>query len=66
MKTSNPYGPGMPVKYTPETVTAEMAKDGGKFKARYPSGIPSKSQSSANAGSGVKRRAYTPGGPAGS
>lgn len=66
MKTSNPYGPGMPVKYTPETVTAEMAKDGGKAKARYPSGTPSNRQSSGSAGSGVKRRAYTPGGPTGS
>lgn len=66
MKTSNPYGPGMDVKNTPATVTDAVAKGSGKAKARYPSGIPSKSQSSANAGSGVKRRAYTPGGPTGS
>jgi hypothetical protein len=65
MKTSNPYGPGMPVKYTPETVTAEMAKDGGKFKARYPSGIPSNSQKMTSSGP-VKHRAFTPGGPTGS
>lgn len=36
MKTSSPYGPGMPVKHTPETVTAQLAKADGKAKARYP------------------------------
>jgi hypothetical protein len=28
----------MPVKMTPETVSSELSKDGGKAKARYPSG----------------------------
>jgi len=65
MKTSNPYGPGMPIKTTPETVTSQTAKAGGKAKARYPSGTPSYKQASSVAGSGGKR-AYTPGGPTGS
>lgn len=66
MKTSNPYGPGDNVKYTPATVTDAVAKGAGKAKATYKSGIPTTSQNSSNAGSGVKRRAYTPGGPTGS
>jgi hypothetical protein len=65
MKTSNPYGPGMPVKTPPETITSQTSKADGKAKARYPSGTFSKGQKSSSAGSGGKR-AYTPGGPAGS
>lgn len=60
MKTSNPYGPGMTIKTTPETVTSQTAKAGGKAKARYPSGTATNSQKSSSAGSGGKR-AYTPG-----
>lgn len=65
MNTSNPYGPGMPVKMTPETVTAQTGKASGKAKATYKSGTFSKTQSSSSAGKGGKR-AYTPGGPTGS
>ncbi len=36
MKTSSPYGLNAPVKHTPETVTAQVAKASGKAKARYP------------------------------
>lgn len=36
MDTKTPYGPGMPVRKTPETMTNERSKAQGKAKARYP------------------------------
>ena len=61
MKTSNPYGPSMPVKMTPETVSSELSKAGSKAKARYPSGhlgiVPGGSASTG----GAFKRAMTPG-----
>jgi hypothetical protein len=61
MKTSSPYGPGMPVKMTPETVSSELSKDGGKAKARYPSGTLGIEPGGGGKTSGPFKRALTPG-----
>lgn len=37
MNTKTPYGHGMPVRKTPETMTHERSKSDSKPKARYPS-----------------------------
>jgi len=61
MKTSNPYGANYTVKVPPETINSEMSQAGGKAKARYPSGTPSKMPGgNANTG-GTFKRAMTPG-----
>lgn len=65
MKTSNPYGANYNVKMPPETVTSERAKNGGKAKARYPDKPLMPNVSEGQKG-GMKIKAYTPGGPAGS
>lgn len=66
MKTSNPYGMSIPVKFTPDTVTSDRAKASGKAKARYPNTPLGPSQANDQAGK-MKRPAYTPGTtPAGS
>lgn len=44
---------------------AKNAKNGGKAKARYPHS-PKMPNQSTGVSSGMKRRAFTPGGPAGS
>lgn len=36
MNTKTPYGPGIPVRKTPETMTHERGKADGKTTARYP------------------------------
>lgn len=36
MDTKTPYGPGIPVRKTPETLSHERGKAEGKAKARYP------------------------------
>jgi hypothetical protein len=64
MKTMAPYGLGMngPVKNTPETVTAQVAKASGKAKARYTTPPQMPSQMSTAAGKMQKSmRAMTPG-----
>jgi hypothetical protein len=61
MKTSHPYGMGMTVKMTPETVSSQLSKASGKAKARYPNPPLGPSQDNPTAGK-MKRPAYTPGG----
>lgn len=36
MDTKTPYGPGIPVRKTPDTMSHERSKSEGKAKARYP------------------------------
>lgn len=60
MKISNPYT-SMGVKTTPDTVTSELSKDGGKAKARYPSGHITNKPGGGGKTSGGFRRAMTPG-----
>ena len=62
MKTSSPYGLNAPVKHTPETVTAQVAKADGKAKARYPHTPLGVGQDNSAAGKMQKSmRAMTPG-----
>lgn len=60
MKTSNPYGPGMAVKFPPDTITSELSKAGSKAKASYPH-MPLGANVSGNASGKMKTRALTPG-----
>lgn len=60
MKTSSPYGPGMTIKTSPETVTSELSKAGSKAKARYPHSPRPVNASSGGGGGKMKHRA-TPG-----
>lgn len=65
MKTSNPYGASDTFKTPPETVNGGLGT--GKAKARYPSGTASnKPGGGGGTAGGMKKRAYTPGGPTGS
>lgn len=64
MKTSSPYGLGVnaPVKNTPETVTAQVAKASGKAKARFTCPPLMPGQENSTAGKMQKsQRALTPG-----
>lgn len=65
MKTKNPYGANYQVKVPPETIQSEMSQASGKAKARYPSTPLGPGQTQPTTGQ-MGRRAYTPGGPAGS
>ncbi len=60
MKISNPYT-SQPVKMTPDTVSSELSKDGGKAKARYPSGHITNQPGGGGKTSGSFKRALTPG-----
>lgn len=60
MKTSNPYT-SLPVKLPPETISSELSKDGGKAKARYPSGSLTNKPGGGGNTSGGFKRALTPG-----
>jgi hypothetical protein len=60
MKISNPYT-SMPVKMTPETVSSELSKDGGKAKATYPSGHITNQPGGGGKTSGSFKHALTPG-----
>ncbi len=60
MKTSNPYGPGMTVKTTPDTVNSELSKAGSKAKARYPH-TPIKTNQTTGGGGGSMKHRATPG-----
>lgn len=60
MKISNPYT-SMPVKMTPDTVSSELSKDGGKAKARYPHKALTNKPGGGGSTSGGFKRALTPG-----
>jgi hypothetical protein len=60
MKLSSPYGPGMPVKLPPETISSQTSKASGKAKARYPHSPLGTSQANSTAGK-AQKRALTPG-----
>jgi hypothetical protein len=54
------------VKVDDEAIKSLKSSASGKAKARYVHEPSDPCHDSSTAGSGVKRRAYTPGGPAGS
>lgn len=60
MKASNPYT-SLPIKLPPETISSELSKDGGKAKARYPSGHLTNQPGGGGKTSGGFKRAMTPG-----
>ncbi|MBX3603191.1 MAG: hypothetical protein KF863_21430 [Rubrivivax sp.] len=62
MDTSKtPYGPGMPIKQTPNIIGGERAKNGGKPKARYPHKPQGNQPAGGGSTSGSFKRALTPG-----
>jgi len=69
LEIKNPYVPSTPVLVPPDTISAVREQATAKHRARYPSGHitnePGGEGASENEGK-MKRRAYTPGGPAGS
>ena len=60
------YGANYDVKVPPETIQKEMAQANKKAKARYPNKPLGNQPGGGGSTSGKFKRAYTPGGPAGS
>jgi hypothetical protein len=62
METSKtPYGPGIPIKQTPQIISGEREKNGGKAKARYPHKPLTNQPGGSSSTGGAHKRALTPG-----
>lgn len=62
MKTKDtPYGPGMPIKETPDIIGSQRQKNGGKSTIRFPHKPLPNQPGGGGSTSGSFRRAMTPG-----
>ena len=62
MKTKDtPYGPGLPIKETPEIINSDRQKNGSKSTMRFPNKPLPNQPGGGGSTSGPFRRAMTPG-----